>query len=70
MWLKLEARNLQKFAHDAVRILPLVESGPKNGRILHLSPSDFDLFLKESATKMKTSSLDRIGGRVKQPGVS
>lgn len=69
VWLKLEARNLQKFACGAVRILPLGQESPWNGRILHLSPSHLDSFLKETATKTQTSSLNRTGGHVKQPGV-
>lgn len=73
MWLTLEARNLQKFACDALRMLPL--GGKKesldwrNGRIPQLSPSHLDSFLKETATTAKTSSLGRIGGHVKQPVV-
>lgn len=70
MWLKLKVRNLQKFVCNAVRMLPFGENNPKNGRVLHLSPFDLDSFLKESATKMKTSPLDRTGSHAKRPGVS
>lgn len=68
-WLNLEVRNLQKSSCDAMETWWFGGNSPKKGGVLHLSHSDFDSFLEETAMERKTSPVDRIWGRVKQPGV-